>query len=175
MSPILKVISALQFGPWKFWKFCFGPYALPPAPCSVFPGAAVQSAARAACRPGATSSFAAASRGIHASHWTSSHRPLPRVVPLQPVPRAPVSSAGCHRNTAVEGSLQCLGLTSCARLSTPGDPASQSTRPLARSLPRTRRTSPPPRVTSDELTPTAEPPFQSSSTPTTPTNSFASS
>ena len=130
---------------------------------------------RAACRPGATSSFAAASRGIHASHWTSSHRPLPRAVPLQPVPRAPVSSTGCHRNAAVEGSLQCLGLPSCTRLSTPGDPASQSTRPLARSLPQTRRTSPPPRVNCDKLTPTAEPPFQSSSTPTAPTNSFASS
>jgi len=31
LSPILKVISALQFSPWKFQKLCLGPFPLPPA------------------------------------------------------------------------------------------------------------------------------------------------
>ena len=39
LSFSLKVISALQFGPWNFQQLQNSPFPLPPAPSSVFPAA----------------------------------------------------------------------------------------------------------------------------------------
>ena len=104
-----------------------------------------------------------ACRAAHASRRSFSTALWLRAGPLPPAPRAQLPARGRHLAAAVEGPLQHLGLPSCARISTPGDLTMHSTRPLARSLPQTRRTPPPPRVNSDELTPAVDPPLCSSS------------
>ena len=153
----LKVIACLQFGPWKFRKLQFSPFFH------------LQPAAVGRPRP------PPACRAAHASHRSFSTALWLRAGPLPPAPRAQRPARGRHLAAAVEGPLQHLGLPSCVRLSSPGDLATHSTRPLARSLPQTRRTPPPPRVNSDELTPAVDPPLRSSSALADHSISYASS
>ena len=110
---------------------------------------------------------------FHASHRSSS-TPSSFALDLPSLRHAPAeASRGCHLAAAVARAAQHPGFPSCARLSTPGDPASQSTRPLARSLPQTRRTPPPPCVNPGELDAAAEPPLQLSSARADPLGSSA--
>ena len=81
---------------------------------------------------------------------------------------------GRHRDAAVERPLQSTPPSSSERPRTTRVPELDFARPFAlSSLPR-RRTPPPPCLNPGELHPTAEPPTQTRSTPTSPTISTAS-
>ena len=116
--------------------------------------------------------------GSHASRASSSPSCC---LALEPPPlathprRAQNLPDGRHRDAAVERPLQSTPPSSSERPSTTRAPEIDSVHSFAlSSLPRLG-TPPPLHPEPRRAHPTAEPPFQSSSTPTAPTNSFASS
>ena len=79
----------------------------------------------------------------HAAPPRPSGPTSPRAGALLPSPRHPDELRGRHLAVAVDSSLQSLSSPTLARLSTRSNPVSLSPPCLARSLPRTPRTSPP--------------------------------
>ena len=159
MSFGLKVITALQKGPWNFWKLQNRPYdhllpcsasrrrqRRPSPPWSAFPAF-----------PAINSPCA----GAHASRTSSSPScclaldPPPLATPPR---RAQNLPDGRHLAAAVERPLQSTPPSSSERPRTTRVPELDFARPFAlSSLPR-RRTPPPPCLNPGELHPAAEPP-----------------
>ena len=136
LSPILKVISALQFGPWNFQKLRLGPLSPSSSLLALFfPAAAVQR------RPPAVESQPATSASRWHSHVAPNplHRFLLRAGASPAVPRRPEPPAGRHLAAAVASPGQSPKTTSVTRTSTTKALASHSSRPFTcSSLPRPR-------------------------------------
>ena len=179
MSFGLKLIACLQTSPWNFQKLQNDPYLLLPPPCSVSrrrpptaPTPAPWSVYPAI--PAITSLRA----GTHASLCSSSPACCLELEPPRPCHarrRAQNRPRRRHLAVAVESPLQKPPPSSSERPSTTRAPEIDSVHSFSlSSLPRLR-TPPPLHPEPRRAHPTAEPPFQCSSTPIAPTNSFASS
>ena len=112
-EPMLKVISALQFGPWKFQKLQTGPFFhLQPAClplCSLSPPAK-----RCCCRRS----------GPSPGHLLRSSQPLLSLALCPPrLATQQQTTAGRHLAAAVDGLLQHPRALSFARTSTTRTPA----------------------------------------------------
>ena len=175
LSFSLKVIACLQRGPWNFWKLQIYPYHHLPLP-ALLPVAGHRQRRPPTPFP-AIPAINPPCAGTHASRTSSSPACC---LALEPPPlathprRAQNLPGGRHRDVAVESPNQRPSSRSFARLSTTRHPGFDFTRSFAlSSLPRCR-TPPPPRLNPGEPHPTAEPPTQTRSTPTSPTISTAS-
>ena len=179
MSPILKVIAGLQLGPWNFWKLRLGPFSPPsslPA-CSVFQRRPPPLCSAAARRGGPASRLLLRA-GAHASLRSfSTARCCTLVPPCRATRPAEPRTVRAAATSPSRWRARCRGrrplLASARALQIPLKliPLALLLSPRSHATERRRRHPQNP----GELTPTAEPPFQSSSTPTAPTNSFASS
>ena len=176
MSPILKVISALQFGPWKSQKLRLGPFPLPPArlPALFFSAGYRRRCAAPLARrgePAGLSCFALAPT----RHATPSPPPVAaRWCPL-PSPRRPELLHGRHLAVAVARPRLRPPPSPSARMSLTKAPASHSTRSFACSAfprPRTCRRS---TLNAGELKPPSNPHLRTSPPSINPINHSASS
>ena len=176
MSFSLKVIACLQSGPWNFWKLQNCPFLPPPPPCSVSRRRPPTAPPPALWRgfPAINSPRA----GTHASLCSSSPACC---LELEPPGRA--TRAAEPRNVRAAATSPSRWRARCRSrrpLLASARALQMSQKPIpialfALSLLPRLGTPPPLHPEPRRAHPTAEPPFQCSSTPTAPTNSFASS